>query len=76
MMDGVPGRKRSAKISFIPVRDSMIAYPAMLDVPRELVWFCSALLAARRRELGFRGGDQQVPLPPRRSRARRASACR
>ena len=34
----------------------MIAYPAMLDVPREVVWFLSGLLAAHRRELGTRTG--------------------
>jgi hypothetical protein len=38
------------------MRGSVIAYPAMLDVPRELVWFLSRLLAARRRELGTRPG--------------------
>jgi DDE superfamily endonuclease len=31
-------------------------YPAILDVPRELVWFVSRLLAARRRVLGTRKG--------------------
>ncbi len=30
----------------------MIAYPAMLDVPRELAWFLASLLADHRRELG------------------------
>lgn len=38
----------------------MIAYPAMLDVPREMVWFLSRLLAARRCDLGTRPGSRAL----------------
>lgn len=38
----------------------MIAYPAMLDVPRELVDYVSRLLAARRHELGTRRGRRAL----------------
>jgi hypothetical protein len=30
------------------------SYRVMLDVPRELIWFVSALLSARRRSIGTR----------------------
>ena len=32
----------------------------MLDVPRELIWFVSGLLAARRREIGTRRGTRRL----------------
>ena len=32
----------------------MPSYRVMLDVPRDLIWFVSALLAARRRSIGTR----------------------
>src|SRR5512142_660991 len=32
----------------------------MLDVPRELIWFVSGLLAARRREIGTRKGTRRL----------------
>jgi DDE superfamily endonuclease len=38
----------------------VIAYPAMLDVPRELAWFLARLLAAHRRELGTRPGTRAL----------------
>lgn len=38
----------------------MITYPAMLDVPRELVSYVSSLLAANRRELGTRPGSRAL----------------
>lgn len=38
----------------------MIAYPAMLDVPRELAWFLAGLLAAHRRARGTRSGTRAL----------------
>ena len=38
----------------------MIAYPAMLDVPRELVEYVSGLLAAERRVRGTRRGSRAL----------------
>ena len=38
----------------------MITYPAMLDVPRELVTFLAALLATERRERGTRAGTRAL----------------
>ena len=38
----------------------MISYRVMLDVPRELVWFVSGLLAAHRREIGTRRGTRRL----------------
>lgn len=38
----------------------MISYPAMLDVPRELVVFLAELLAAERRERGTRAGTRAL----------------
>lgn len=38
----------------------VIAYPAMLDVPRELVGYVSRLLAAERRARGTRGGSRAL----------------
>jgi hypothetical protein len=32
----------------------------MLDVPRELIWFVSGLLAVRRREIGTRRGTRRL----------------
>jgi hypothetical protein len=32
----------------------------MLDVPRDLIWFVSGLLAARRREIGTRKGTRKL----------------
>ena len=36
------------------------SYPAILDVPRELIWFVSRLLAAHRRALGTRKGRRSL----------------
>ena len=36
----------------------MITYRVRLDVPRELVWFVSRLLARHRREIGTRKGTR------------------
>ena len=38
----------------------MISYPAMLDVPTELVTFLAALLAGERRERGTRAGTRAL----------------
>lgn len=38
----------------------MVAYPAMLDVPRELVWFLAGKLAAHRRAIGTRRGSRAL----------------
>ena len=38
----------------------MVSYRVMLDVPRELIWFVSGLLAARRREIGTRKGTRRL----------------
>ena len=38
----------------------MTSYPAILDVPRELIWFVSRLLAAHRRALGTRKGRRSL----------------
>lgn len=36
----------------------MVVYPAMLDVPKELVWFVAGKLAAHRRAIGTRRGTR------------------
>ena len=38
----------------------MVSYRVMLDVPRDLIWFVSALLAVRRREIGTRRGTRRL----------------
>ena len=38
----------------------MVSYAVMLDVPRELIWFVSRLLAARRRQIGTRKGTRRL----------------
>ena len=38
----------------------MVSYRVMLDVPRDLIWFVSGLLAARRREIGTRRGTRRL----------------
>jgi hypothetical protein len=38
----------------------VVSYAVMLDVPRELIWFVSGLLAARRREIGTRRGTRRL----------------
>jgi hypothetical protein len=38
----------------------VVSYRVMLDVPGELVWFVSGLLAARRREIGTRAGTRKL----------------
>ena len=38
----------------------MVSYAVMLDVPRELIWFVSGLLAARRRQIGTRKGTRRL----------------
>jgi hypothetical protein len=38
----------------------VVSYAVMLDVPRELIWFVSRLLAARRRQIGTRKGTRRL----------------
>ena len=38
----------------------MVFYAVMPDVPRELIWFVSRLLAARRRQIGTRKGTRRL----------------
>ncbi len=38
----------------------MVSNRVMLDVPRELIWFVSGLLAARRRQIGTRKGTRRL----------------
>jgi hypothetical protein len=38
----------------------VVSYRCMLDVPRDLIWFLSGLLAARRREIGTRKGARKL----------------
>jgi hypothetical protein len=38
----------------------VVSYRVMLDVPRELIWFVSGLLAARRRQVGTRKGTRRL----------------
>ena len=38
----------------------MVSYAVMLDVLRELIWFVSRLLAARRRQIGTRKGTRRL----------------
>ena len=38
----------------------MVSYAVMLDVPRELIWFVSRLLAARRRQIVTRKGTRRL----------------
>ena len=38
----------------------MVSYAVMLDVPRELIFFVSRLLAARRRQIGTRKGTRRL----------------
>ena len=38
----------------------MVSYRVMLDVPRDLIWFVSGLLAVRRREIGTRRGTRRL----------------
>jgi hypothetical protein len=38
----------------------VVSYAVMLDVPRDLIWFVSGLLAARRREIGTRKGTRRL----------------
>ena len=38
----------------------MVSYRVMLDVPRELIWFVSRLLAGHRREIGTRKGTRRL----------------
>ena len=38
----------------------MVSYAVMLDVPRELIFFVSRLLAARRRQIGTRKGTRKL----------------
>jgi DDE superfamily endonuclease len=38
----------------------VVSYRVMLDVPRELIWFVSGLLAARRRQIGTRRGTRRL----------------
>ena len=38
----------------------MVSYRVMPGVPRDLIWFVSGLLAARRREIGTRRGTRRL----------------
>jgi hypothetical protein len=38
----------------------VVSYRVTLDVPRELIWFVSGLLAARRRQIGTRRGTRRL----------------
>ena len=38
----------------------MVSYRVMLDVPKDLIWFVSRLLAARRRQIGTRKGTRRL----------------
>ena len=38
----------------------MVSYRVMLDVPEDLMWFVSRLLAARRRQIGTRKGNRRL----------------
>jgi hypothetical protein len=38
----------------------VVSYRVMLDVPKDLIWFVSRLLAARRREIGTRKGTRRL----------------
>ena len=38
----------------------MVSYRVMLDVPRDLIWFVSGLLTARRRKIGTRRGTRRL----------------
>ena len=38
----------------------MVSYRVTLDVPRDLIWFVSGLLAARRRQIGTRKGTRRL----------------
>ena len=38
----------------------MVSYRVMLDVPRDLIWFVSGLLAVRRRQIGTRRGTRRL----------------
>ena len=44
----------------------MVSYRVMLDVPRELIWFVSRLLAEHRREIGTRRGTRRLGCYSRR----------
>ena len=54
----------------------MVSYRVMLDVPRELIWFVSGLLAARRREIGTRRGTRRLGCYRQALFARRGSGIR
>ena len=38
----------------------MVSYRVMLGVPRDLIWFVSGLLTARRRKIGTRRGTRRL----------------
>jgi hypothetical protein len=38
----------------------VVSYRVMLDVPGDLIWFVSRLLAVRRREIGMRKGTRRL----------------
>src|SRR5438105_130854 len=50
----------SPKITRYRERLRVVSYAVMLDVPRELIWFVSRLLAARRRQIGTRKGTRRL----------------
>ena len=52
----------------------MIVYRAILDVPRELVWFVAEMLLAERRRRGTPGGRRALSCFCRRCWACRGSA--
>ena len=55
-----PRYKRSRQSPTCPGRLRVVSYRVMLDVPGELVWFVSGLLAARRREIGTRKNTRSL----------------
>ena len=54
----------------------MVSYRVMLDVPRELIWFVSGLLAVRRRQIGTRRGTPGWAVTGRRCSRWRGSGTR
>src|SRR5690242_13007281 len=58
---GAPGRRSLAKEQpATGERLRVVSYRVMLDVPRELIWFVSGLLAVRRRQIGTRKGTRRL----------------
>src|SRR5579859_2711683 len=55
-----PVEEVSPKIARYRERLRVVSYRVMLDVPKDLIWFVSRLLAARRREIGTRKGTRRL----------------